>query len=112
LWHEPTRIVGLHSERSDLVERLDSRVERMWEQGMLAEVQGLRSQGLENGVTASRAIGYSQALAQLSGEKSESEAIAETQALTRRYARRQVSWFKRYADIEWVHTGADPTALL
>ena len=57
----------------------------------------LRARGLEEGVTARRAIGYAQALAQLAGELSEAEAIAETQALTRRYARRQVSWFKRYA---------------
>ena len=107
LWHANTRIIGLHKERSELVERLDSRVEHMWEQGMLAEVQQLREQGLEEGVTASRAIGYSQAIAQLTGEKSESEAIAETQALTRRYARRQVSWFKRYQTIEWVSGVSD-----
>jgi tRNA dimethylallyltransferase len=57
---------------------------------------------LERGVTAGRAIGYAQALAQLRGDTSEEEAIAETQALTRRYARRQVSWFKRYDDVHWV----------
>lgn len=107
LWHQPTRIIGLHTERSVLVERLDTRVERMWGQGMLAEVQMLREQGLEDGVTASRAIGYAQALGQLAGEKSEAAAIAETQSLTRRYARRQVSWFKRYPGIEWVSQMSD-----
>ena len=58
-------------------------------------------------MTARRAIGYAQALAQLTGEKARDEAIAETQALTRRYARRQVSWFRRYDGILWTDPGAD-----
>ena len=58
-------------------------------------------------MTARRAIGYAQALAQLRGEVTREEAIAETQALTRRYARRQVSWFKRYPDVLWTPVGAD-----
>ena len=101
LWHSQTRIVGLHVDRPVLVERLDHRVERMWQQGMVDEVRRLRDAGLEQGTTAPRAIGYAQVLAQLRGDMTEAEAIAETQALTRRYARRQVSWFKRYPDIEW-----------
>ena len=112
LWHSPTRILGVHVERPELVERLDRRVEQMWRQGMLDEVVALRAHGLEDGVTARRAIGYAQALAQLSGEKSEAEAIAETQALTRRYARRQVSWFKRYPEIEWISPMSDAGDIL
>ncbi|GAA4187650.1 tRNA (adenosine(37)-N6)-dimethylallyltransferase MiaA [Microbacterium oryzae] len=101
----PATLLGLRLERPALVERLDRRVERMWTQGMLDEVQGLRERGLERGVTAPRAIGYAQALAQLAGEMTEADAIAQTQALTRRYARRQVSWFKRYADVRWLEAG-------
>jgi len=101
LWRE-TSIVGLAMERPMLVERLDRRVERMWEAGILAETEALRAEGIEQGKTASRAIGYAQALAQLAGDKTEAEAIAETQALTRRYARRQVSWFRRYARVRWL----------
>lgn len=100
-WRETT-IVGLRMERERLVERLDARVDLMWQQGMLAETEALRAVGLEDGKTASRAIGYAQALDQLTGEKTEAEAIAETQALTRRYARRQVSWFKRYENMLWL----------
>lgn len=100
--HEETRIIGVSCERSVLTERLDRRVERMWAEGMLDEVSALVPLGLERGKTASRAIGYAQALAQLGGAMTESEAIAETQALTRRYARRQVSWFKRYRDARWI----------
>lgn len=111
LWHPATRVICLHTARDVLVERLDRRVERMWRDGMLDEVERLRVSGIERGVTASRAIGYAQALAQLRGDMTQDEAIAETQALTRRYARRQVSWFKRYPDIEWVEHPVDVAAL-
>ncbi|UWF78362.1 MULTISPECIES: tRNA (adenosine(37)-N6)-dimethylallyltransferase MiaA [Microbacterium] len=112
LWHPHTRLLGLQAPREELVERLDRRVERMWRDGMLDEVARLRAAGLEQGVTASRAIGYAQALAQLRGESSEQEAIAETQALTRRYARRQVSWFRRYRDVTWLPSGPEAGAAL
>ncbi|MDF2507050.1 MAG: tRNA dimethylallyltransferase [Microbacterium sp.] len=112
LWHPRTRLIGLRLERSELVARLDDRVERMWEAGMVAEAAGLREKGLEQGATASRAIGYAQALGQLDGNLTAADAIAETQALTRRYARRQVSWFKRYPDLEWWDAPAHAEALL
>ncbi|MET0726594.1 MAG: tRNA (adenosine(37)-N6)-dimethylallyltransferase MiaA [Leifsonia sp.] len=98
----PLVTVGLTSPRAELVERLDARVEQMWEGGILDEVAGLIPAGIERGVTASRAIGYAQALAQLRGDVDERTAIAETQGLTRRYARRQVSWFKRYPRVTWI----------
>ncbi|RWZ46484.1 tRNA (adenosine(37)-N6)-dimethylallyltransferase MiaA [Labedella phragmitis] len=82
--------------RERLVRRLDARVESMWRNGLLEEVERLDAEGLRRGITASRAIGYAQALAQLDGAMTEEEAVAETQRLTRRYARRQVSWFRRY----------------
>lgn len=102
VYWRPTRILGLRAPRDQLVARLDERVERMWSAGLLDEVRGLVPQGIEQGVTASRAIGYAQALRQLAGTATEAEAIDETQQLTRRYARRQVSWFRRYADIVWL----------
>ncbi len=100
-------IIGLTSPRDELVARLDARVESMWADGLLPEVEELRARGLERGVTARRAIGYAQALAQLTGTATQADAIAQTQALTRRYARRQVSWFKRYPDVAWTHSGED-----
>jgi tRNA dimethylallyltransferase len=96
----PTVTIGLRSERSVLVERLDRRVAGMWRDGILDEAAALRPAGL--GTTASRAIGYAQALAQLDGELDEAQAIEQTAALTRRYARRQVSWFGRYAGTTWL----------
>lgn len=103
-------VIGLNDEREALTARLDARVERMWRDGLVDEVQQLIPAGIASGITASRAIGYAQALAQLAGEIDEPEAIAQTQALTRRYARRQVSWFKRYPSIEWVQAGSSDLA--
>jgi tRNA dimethylallyltransferase len=96
-WREH-RIVHLRSERASLVERLDTRVVRMWQAGLLDEVRSLIPLGLERGVTARKAIGYAQALAELQGRMSQHDAITETQQLTRTYARRQVGWFARYRD--------------
>jgi tRNA dimethylallyltransferase len=93
-------IIALQAPRDVLVERLDARAAGMWREGLLDEVRALRPAGL--GVTAARAIGYAQALAQLDGELDETEAIAQTAALTRRFARRQVGWFRRYDTAHWL----------
>jgi len=91
-----THTLVCHTDREDLVRRLDERVVDMWSAGLVDEVAALMPYGLDEGVTARRAIGYAQALGQLRGELTQEEAITETQTLTRRYARRQVSWFTRY----------------
>lgn len=96
---EPTTVIGLTSPRDILVPRLERRVHHMWESGLLNEVRHI---GPENmGVTASRAIGYAQAIDQINGVATEAEAIENTVVLTRRYARRQVGWFKRYPGTHW-----------
>ncbi|GAB3124504.1 tRNA dimethylallyltransferase [Leifsonia psychrotolerans] len=105
-WRE-TLTVGLTTPREELTPRLDERVLGMWESGLVAEAASLIPAGLETGVTASRAIGYAQALGQLHGTLTQQQAIEQTQQLTRRYARRQVSWFKRAVDTRWL-TAADP----
>lgn len=112
LWHPQTRLIGVHVDRPALVERLDARVERMWADGLVTEVEELRHRGLASGVTARKAIGYAQALGQIEGALTQPEAIAETQALTRRYARRQVSWFKRYRGLTWHQPPIDAASLL
>jgi len=98
---QPVLEIGLNSDRSHLVERLAKRVERMWEQGIVAEAESLIPFGIREGKTSSRAIGYAQALAQLDGEMVSEEAIAATTQLTQRYARRQMSWFRRDERIHW-----------
>lgn len=92
----PTIIQHERADRAVLVARLDARVDAMWSLGIVDEARTLREAGIERGTTAQQAIGYRQALDQLDGRIDEAEAIASTQALTRRYARRQVSWFQRY----------------
>ena len=108
-WQDNMLVCGLHREREDLVAALDRRVLAMWESGFVAEVETLIPLGIEQGVTASRAIGYQQILGFLTGEMTEEEAQQSTQALTRRYARRQVSWFRRDQRTQWYSSG-DPSA--
>ena len=93
---------GLVMDREHLRERIDLRVERMWELGFVAEVDQLISQGIRKGVTAQRALGYSQILAMRDGAITEAEAKEDTKRATRQYARRQETWFSRDARIQWV----------
>jgi len=109
LWRDTT-IVLAETDRPALVDRLDRRVEDMWHDGIVDETRGLLDAGLERGTTARRAIGYAQAAAQLRGELDEPEAIAQAQLLTRKYARRQVSWFRRYETAVRVHVEDAGTA--
>ena len=97
----PNLQIGLNSERAHLVERLGKRVNLMWEKGLLTEVENLVGLGLRDSKTARQAIGYAQALKQIDGEVSQEDAIAETIQLTSRYARRQMSWFRRDPRINW-----------
>lgn len=93
---------GLRRDRAILDRRIDERAERMWADGLLAEVSGLEARGLSRTRTASRAVGYAQALAQLRGELTEAEAIAGTARSTRRLARRQESWFGADPRVRWL----------
>jgi tRNA dimethylallyltransferase len=94
--------IGLAMERSSLAPRIEARVHRMWESGLVAEVDTLIESGLLNGNTAQRAIGYAQVIAMRKGELSESQAIEETIVATRQYVRRQETWFKRDSRIQWI----------
>ena len=105
---QPVIEIGLTGDRDDLRARLEQRVHKMWRNGLLDEVRELEAKGLRAGKTASRAIGYAQALAQLDGQMTETDAIADTVRLTQKYARRQISWFKRDPRIHWFDY-ADPT---
>lgn len=93
---------GLSMERSNLAPRIEARVHRMWQQGLVTEVEHLISQGLLLGNTAQRAIGYAQVISVLAGEMSKEQAIEETIVATRQYVRRQETWFKRDQRIQWI----------
>ena len=94
--------VGVAIDRAALEERIAHRVEGMFEAGFVAEVEALLGRGLAETRTASRAIGYSQVAAHLAGELTLAEARERTIAATRRFARRQDSWFHKDPRITWV----------
>ncbi|WP_198163400.1 tRNA (adenosine(37)-N6)-dimethylallyltransferase MiaA [Rhodococcus sp. WMMA185] len=102
-----TRIIGVDRESTELDERLRLRTRLMFERGLVDEVRGLIDVGLREGVTAPRAIGYAQVLAWFDGEYDLDEAQERTFIGTRRYVRRQRSWFRRDRRIRWVD-GNDP----
>ncbi|WP_100840406.1 tRNA (adenosine(37)-N6)-dimethylallyltransferase MiaA [Kitasatospora fiedleri] len=110
----PAVQIGVQVPRPELDRRIELRVDRMWEAGLLDEVRELEKAGLREGLTASRALGYQQVLAFFAGECTEDEARAETVRATRRFARRQESWFRRDPRIHWLERpeGADPVELL
>jgi len=96
------RQFGLVMDRELLTERIDARVNLMFDHGLVAEVQTLMSAGLLNGRTAQRALGYAQVISHLQGESSLEDAKEETKRATRQYARRQETWFSRDARIKWI----------
>jgi tRNA dimethylallyltransferase len=99
---QPVLEIGINGDRDDLRARLETRVHKMWQQGLIDEVKALESKGIRYGKTSSAAIGYAQAIRQIDGEMTESEAIADTVRLTQKYARRQMSWFRRDQRIQWL----------
>ena len=98
------RQFGLVMDRELLSTRIDERVNTMFEEGFVEEVQKLMPVGLLEGRTAQRALGYSQIVSHLQGEVSLDAAIEETKRATRQYARRQETWFSRDARIKWIST--------
>jgi tRNA dimethylallyltransferase len=98
----PAVQLGLQVPRQELDRRIEARVDRMWRSGFEAEVRGLASRGLRDGKTASRALGYQQMLRHLDGECTRQQAREETVRATRRFARRQESWFRRDPRITWL----------
>jgi tRNA dimethylallyltransferase len=104
--------IGVDVARPELDERITRRVDRMWDAGLVDEVRALEAQGLREGRTASRALGYQQVLAALAGECTLEEARAETVRATKRFARRQDSWFRRDPRVHWLSgAAADLTEL-
>jgi tRNA dimethylallyltransferase len=103
----PAVQIGLTLPRPELDQRIAARVDRMWQAGFEAEVKGLVHEGLREGRTASRALGYRQMLRHLDGELTLDEARDETVKATRRFARRQESWFRRDPRVHWLDAAAE-----
>jgi tRNA dimethylallyltransferase len=98
----PAIQIGLTLPRPELDQRIAERVGRMWRDGFCEEVRRLEGEGLRDGRTASRALGYAQMLRVLAGEWTPEQARAETVRATRRFARRQESWFRRDPRVTWL----------
>jgi tRNA dimethylallyltransferase len=94
--------IGLRTGRPELDRRIEVRVDRMWRAGFEAEVRALAGEGLREGKTASRALGYQQMLRYLDGDWTLEQAREETVRATRRFARRQESWFRRDPRVTWL----------
>lgn len=111
-----TVLVGLDRPAEDLDDRVDERVTSMFDAGLADEVRHLEEKGLRHGRTASRALGYQQVLAEFDGADDMTAAAAETARLTRRFVRRQRSWFRRDERITWfdaaTHSLADDVLAL
>jgi tRNA dimethylallyltransferase len=108
----PAVQLGLTLPRPELDLRIAARADRMWQAGFEAEVRRLAAQGLREGITASRALGYQQLLRHLDGEYTLDDARAETIKATKRFARRQESWFRRDPRVRWLDATAPEDDLL
>ncbi|WP_282070777.1 tRNA (adenosine(37)-N6)-dimethylallyltransferase MiaA [Janibacter hoylei] len=105
-YRRPSLVIGLRDDWTALTERIERRARAMWDGGLLDEVRRLDAAGLRGGRTASRAIGYAQALGELDGRWGREEAIADTARATRRYARRQESWWRPDPRPRWLDATA------
>jgi tRNA dimethylallyltransferase len=104
----PAVQIGLALPRPELDDRIAARVDRMWQSGFEAEVRALIRVGLRDGKTAGRALGYQQMLRHLDGELTLEAAREETIRATRRFARRQESWFRRDPRVTWLDAAKSP----
>lgn len=105
--YDAARIVLNYSERSALYARIDARVDEMCTRGLFDEVAGLLRAGVPEDCTAMQAIGYKEAVRALRGEITRAEAVEQVKLASRRYAKRQLTWFRRWEDALWIeHAGA------
>jgi len=103
---------GLSMERELLDPRVELRVDRMFQQGLVNEVEELITKGLLDGKTARAALGYAQVISALAGEITMDEAISQTKLATRQYIRRQETWFRRDQRITWLEPDSDRLATI
>ena len=102
-------VFGLTMERQALYHRIDQRVDQMVEQGLLAEVDALLSKELAANATALQAIGYKEFIAALQNNLPLETAIEQVKLASRRYAKRQLTWFRRMSYLEWIEIGETTT---
>jgi tRNA dimethylallyltransferase len=99
-------LIGLARPMSELVPRIHERVEEMFRQGLVAETESLLAHGLAENSTAMQALGYRQVVEHLRGECGLAETIELVKIRTRQFAKRQLTWFRRQMNLEWVTLSA------
>ena len=102
----PAVFIGLAVEPEILRARIDERVDEMFEQGLVAEVESLLDAGFRSGITAPQAIGYKEVVAALDGHITMDEAAQQIKTATHRYAKRQRTWFRKDKRISWINANA------
>jgi len=111
--HGADPIFGLWRSSDDLQKYIDARVDRMFARGLVQEVEELRKRGLEQNRTAMQAIGYRQVMEHLHGLRSLAETVELVRQRTRQFAKRQMTWFRRQFDLQWIDvTGRSDTSVL
>lgn len=103
------RFFGLKREPGDLRNRINVRVDKMFEMGLVEETRRLLDLGLEKNPTAMQALGYRQVVEYLKGVRSLEQTISLVKVRTWQFARRQMTWFKRHGNIEWINIRKDST---
>ena len=103
-----TCVCDSYQDRADLYARIDRRVEEMAEEGLFEEVEKLLKEGLSADCTAMQAIGYKEAVLALRGEIGREEALALIRQNSRRYAKRQLTWFGREESAHWIRWEKEP----
>ncbi|HEY3860510.1 MAG TPA: tRNA (adenosine(37)-N6)-dimethylallyltransferase MiaA [Verrucomicrobiae bacterium] len=98
-------MIGLARPASELVERIHQRVDEMFRRGLVAETESLLAQGLADNPTAMQALGYRQVVEHLRGQRNLHETIELVKIRTRQYAKRQLTWFRRQMNLEWITLG-------
>jgi tRNA dimethylallyltransferase len=107
---QPSTFFGIVRKPEDLHARINARVDLMFQRGLVDEVRELLKHGLAGNRTAMQAIGYRQVVEHLRGERPLAETIELVKIRTRQFAKRQMTWFRRQARVEWVNVAKDETA--
>jgi tRNA dimethylallyltransferase len=103
----PPLMHGLERDRADLYARCDARVEAMFRAGLVDEVRSLLPRGLAENITARQALGYKEVIAHLRGEATLEETVEMVKTRTRQFAKRQLTWFRHQARVEWIRVAAN-----
>jgi len=107
-----TTLIGLNMPREQLYKRIEARVDQMIAQGLIEEVKGLLAKGYSKDLPAFQALGYKEVIESLDGKRSKEEMIEELKKRTRNFARRQMTWFKRFNDVKWFESPVDEKEVL